>query len=139
MPAKNPRLTITLDPSLKAKLERISALTGNSQGALVSELLEGSEPVFDRLIVVLEAAVVAREKISDEMFSDLSSAQEQIEKQLGLSLDLFESSARPILKEAERVQRRGRKSPSKPRLTPPSNRGVRSETWTGENSAKSKG
>lgn len=53
-----------MKPSLKAHLERLSELTGNSQGSLVSDLLEGSEQVFERLIVVLEAAKVARENIS---------------------------------------------------------------------------
>ena len=56
MPAKNPRLTITLQPVLAAQLRRLSELTGNSQSALIAELLEGSEPIFTRMIQVLEAA-----------------------------------------------------------------------------------
>ena len=56
MATKNPRLTITLQPSLAAQLRRLSELTGNSQSSLIAELLEGSGPVFDRMIKVMEAA-----------------------------------------------------------------------------------
>lgn len=148
MPAKNPRLTVTVKPSLKAQLERLSELTGNSQGALVSDLLEGSEQVFERLIVVLEAAKVARENISSDMSEGLEAAQKKLENQLGFTLELFDSSTKPILVEAEKVKRRARRiegsgasSEARPArsLTPPSNRGVRSKTRTAKTSIQSKG
>ena len=57
MTTKNPRLTITLEPALAAQIKRMSELTGNSQSAIISELLDGSAPVFERVIKVLEAAL----------------------------------------------------------------------------------
>ena len=147
MPAKNPRLTITVKPSLKAQLERLSELTGNSQGALVSDLLEGSEQVFERLIAVLEAAKVARENISTEMTEGLEAAQKKLENQLGFTLELFDASSKPILEEAEKVKRRARRiegsvasSEARPArsLTPPSNRGVRSTTEKLKSAKKTK-
>ena len=60
MPAKNPRLTITLQPTLAAQLRKLSELTGNSQSSLIGDLLEGSGPVFDRMIKVMEAAKTAK-------------------------------------------------------------------------------
>ena len=54
------RLTITLQPTLAAQLRKLSQLTGNSQSALIGELLEGSGPVFDRMIQVMEAAKTAK-------------------------------------------------------------------------------
>lgn len=143
MAAKNPRLTITLEPSLKAQLERISQLTGNSQGALVSDLLRGSQPVFDRLIRVLEAAQVAKEQFSASMGAELQGVQDQLDAQLGLALDTFDQGSRPILEAAETVHRRKRSGSARgtrgagparaakrsdARETPPSNRGVRSLT-----------
>lgn len=135
MPAKNPRLTITLEPSIAAQLRRLSELTGNSQSALIADLLVGTGGMFDRLITVLEAANDAKASLRGQLANELHLAQDQIEKQLGLALeDTFFHEARALLDEGERVARRGRRksSPasagvaSAARSTPMSNRGVRS-------------
>lgn len=136
MPAKNPRLTITLEPSLAAQLRRLSELTGNSQSALISELLEGSGPTFQRLIQVLEAAQEIREESRGSIGADLKRAQEQLEGQLGFMLDTVDDATMPILEEVERVRRRaaraglrsGPERAAKGDSTPLSNRGVRSTT-----------
>jgi len=135
MPAKNPRLTITLQPTLAAQLRKLSELTGNSQSALIGELLEGSGPVFDRMIQVMEAAKTAKESMRGRMASDLEQAQAKIESQLGLALDGFDAYTGSLLEEVEAVRRRARRSVSavpgagrRARSTPPSNRGVRSPT-----------
>lgn len=137
MPAKNPRLTITLQPTLAAQLRRLSELTGNSQSALIAELLEGSAPIFDRMITLLEAAQQAKEAIRGQAVEDLGEAQARLEAQLGLALETWDEVARPILDEAEKVQRRaprrgagGARGAGAPGArsgarTPPSNRGVR--------------
>lgn len=145
MPAKNPRLTITLQPTLAAQLRRLSELTGNSQSALIAELLDGSTAVFDRLIRVLEAAELAKDSIRGSVGKDLDQAQTRIEGQLGLMLEDFDQGTAPLLDLAETIARRGRKTVSAAardggqaerrtparaaaRLgTPLSNRGVRSD------------
>lgn len=144
MPAKNPRLTITLAPTLGAQLRRLSELTGNSQSALIADLLEGSSPVFERLIKTLEAAELAKDKIKGKAADDMRVAQAKLEGQMGLMLESFDEATLPLLAEAEEIKRRSRKTPrgglardarlsgspgaSSPRKTPPSNRGVRSLT-----------
>jgi hypothetical protein len=135
MPTKNPRLTITMQPALAAQLRRLSELTGNSQGSLIAELLEGSGPVFDRLINVLEAAKDVKASFRDSLVSDLAAAQSKIEGQLGLSLEAMDEATLPLLDEAEKVKRRARrkgshsvgKAPARKVATPLSNRGVRSD------------
>ena len=79
MPAKNPRLTITLQPSLSAQLRKLSELTGNSQSALIADLLEGTGPVFDRMIQVLEAAKTAKESMRGKLADDMEHAQSKME------------------------------------------------------------
>ena len=79
MPAKNPRLTITLQPSLAAQLRKLSELTGNSQSSMIGELLEGSGPVFDRMIQVLEAAKKAKEAMRGRLADDMEQAQANVE------------------------------------------------------------
>lgn len=151
MPTPNPRITITLEPSTAAQLRRMSTLTGNSQSAMVSELLTQSAPVFDRLIKVLEAAVTAEAEAKEQAVASLERAQQKLEQQLGLALDVFEEGARPLLERAEKVKRRARRSdaggaplagipPERKRAristsTPLSNRGVRSDPKTGKKPA----
>jgi hypothetical protein len=144
MPAKNPRLTITLQPTLAAQLRRLSELTGNSQSSLIAELLEGSTPVFDRMIVLLEAAHQAKEAMRGQVVEGLDQAQAKLEKQMGLALDTWDTAAAPLLDQMEAIKRRAKASAGAPggaraagrsrsagggkrgTATPPSNRGVRS-------------
>jgi hypothetical protein len=138
MPTPNPRLTITLRPQLAAVLRRLSELTGNSQSAMIGELLADSLPIFERMVEVLGAAEKLREQAMEapsEVTRSLDRAQARIEAQLGLVLDDMGEGFRPLLEQAEKVQRRGARTagsrPSAARgaaLTPPSNRGVRSPT-----------
>lgn len=140
MPTQNPRLTVTLEPSVAARLRRVSELTGNSQGSMVADILSQSAPVFDRLIKLLEAAEVAQVAAREEAASRLEKAQGKIEQQLGLLLDWMDEGSRPLIDRAEEVQRRRARSaagsaratararPAEGRATPLSNRGVRSET-----------
>lgn len=155
MPTQNPRLTITMQPSLAAQLRRLSELTGNSQSALIAELLETSAPTFDRLILVLEAAQKVTETARNARFSatsamatELAEAQTRIETQMGLNLAEFDQLNKPILEEAERITRRARKTglardarsgALQPSSTPLSNRGVRSTPKTHKNTIKSRG
>ena len=108
MPAKNPRLTITLQPSLAAQLRKLSELTGNSQSALIGDLLQGSGPVFDRMIHVLEAAKTARESMKGRLVGDMDAAQTKLEGLLGVALDEFDRFTLPLLDDAEAVSRRAR-------------------------------
>ena len=111
MPTKNPRLTLTLSPSLAAQLRRMSELTGNSQAALISELLEGNDKVFARLIQVLEAAQSAKGDMVAKFSQDMDSAQAKIEAQLGLALEAIEEPTRSLLEDSERIKRRGARTP----------------------------
>lgn len=130
MPAKNPRLTITLQPSLAAQLRKLSELTGNSQSGLIGELLEGSGPVFDRLIQVLEAAETAKESMRGRLTEDMQAAHAKVESALGMVFEGFDDITTSMLDEAEAVTRRGvgKRSAARPGAaapTPISNRGVR--------------
>lgn len=148
MPTKNPRLTITLEPTLSVQLRRLSELTGNSQAKIISEILDGSTAVFARLITVLEAAKEATASMKGKAAADLDAAQTRMESQLGLILEDFHESTDTLLKEAEVIKRRATRQPAtggrvrsagrsaavvgarQPVVTPPSNRGVRSKKTT---------
>lgn len=140
MPTHKPRLTVTLEPGTSARLAELSRLTGDSQSAIIADMLEKSSPVFDRVITVLKAAEAAKVELSERMAVDLEKAQGKIERQLGLALDVFEDHTAPLLEAVEAVRRRSRRaavdgrSPAsaarRERPTPISNRGVRSSPPT---------
>ena len=112
MPTKNPRLTITLEPSLAAQLRTLSELTGNSQSSLIAELLEGSGPVFDRMIQVLQAAKTAKEAMRGRLVADMEDAQTKMEGALGIAMEGFDLFTGSLLDEAEAVTRRARRGPA---------------------------
>jgi hypothetical protein len=140
MKTSNPRLTVTLKPSTFAQLREVSRLTGSSQSSLIGDILEQAEPVFQRLIKLLSAAEQAKQEIKLKTASELESAQERLEKQMGLMLGDFDAASGSLIREAETIRRRaGRVSSVAPlggaggarralrgQVTPPSNRGVRS-------------
>jgi hypothetical protein len=114
MPTKNPRITVTLTPELHAVMRRMSELTGNSQSAIIGELLNTSMPVFERMVKVMEAALSARDKMSADVAISLLGAQTKIEEQMGLVLDAFDEGSKPILQAAEKIQRKARRVSSTP-------------------------
>lgn len=149
MPTKNPRLTITISPTLAVQLRQVSRLTGHSQAGVISDLLEGSAEVFDRLIIVLEAAEEAaneaRSNLDDASITDgMRNAQESIERQLGLALDgTKDVVSGNFLESVEAIKRRGRRTgravAERVGANPLSNRGVRSKVERPKTSTKSKG
>lgn len=152
MPTKNPRLTITLKPSLAATLRRLSEITGNSQSSIIAEALDGTEAVFARVVQVLEAAEKAKAQLRGRSAKMLDRAQAQIEGQLSLLMGEFDKGADRSLealqvltreepeaatgrRETERKRRHEggaatSEAPAGGKLTPLSNRGVRSMTST---------
>lgn len=150
MPAVNPRITITLTPETHAVLRSLSALTGNSQSAIVGELLNESRPVFDRMVQVLQAAQKLKETAQEDRSSWLKTidkAQAKLEEQLALSLGTMDDGFRPLLDQAEKVNRRaagaggtrvrGTAAPAGgAAFTPMSNRGVTPQPTRGRTARK---
>lgn len=135
MPATNPRLTITVTPSVASVLRTLSAITGNSQSAILGELLEANLPIFERMVRVLEAARKVKDDHRQKVAENLEEAQGRLEQQLGLVLAEFDGAAKPVLDAAERIERRAgraeggaassaRAAGRGARRTPMSNRGV---------------
>jgi hypothetical protein len=109
MATLNPRITVTLTPELHAVMRRLSELTGNSQSAIVGEMLSTSMPALVRVVKVMEAASTAQSDLNEGIASGLSRAQDRIEAQLGFALGVVDEVSLPILQAAEKVRRRGRK------------------------------
>lgn len=114
MKSTNPRITVTLTPGVYSVLREMSRLTGNSQSALVGDLLESSLPVFERLVSTLAAAAAVEEAAKSEIAAGMQRAQHRLEAQLDLGLAEFDVASRPVLDAAEKIARRGPRSVSTP-------------------------
>ena len=150
MPTLNPRVSVTLRPELAAIFKRLSELTGNSQSALIGDLLEGSSEVFERMVRLLEAAERLKAEglaVPAELKRGLDEAQARMEDQLGLAFEAFDAGGAPLLKAAEKVGRRsGRRhrpaedvDPAAAPSTPLSNRGVTPQGKAVKARAKARG
>ena len=125
---------------------RFSELTGNSQSSLIAELLQGSGPVFDRLIQVLQAAKTAKEAMRGKLVADMEDAQSKMEGAFGIAMEGFDQLTGSLLDEAEAVTRRARKGALKGEgsgrgaaaPTPISNRGVRLDPLATKDIAQSR-
>ena len=106
MPTLNPRITITLTPAVAAILREMSQLTENSQSAIVGELLQSSLPVLERIVITLRAAKTVQQSAREEIASGMQRAQDKLEKQLDLAMGTMDEGMRPLLEEAERINRR---------------------------------
>jgi hypothetical protein len=135
MPTVKTRISVTLSDATASTLREMSELTGNSQSAIVGELLEQSQTVFSRMVKLLRVAKGVEQSARTEIVASINAAQERVEAQLGLALDDMDQVERVVLEEAEaavqrRLKRSGaggkRSAPAPPRLgSPPiSNRGV---------------
>lgn len=135
MATSKPRLSVTLSEPTSAMLRELSELTGNSQSAIVGELLEMSEGVFARMVRVLRAAKRAKESGRSEIISGIEEAQAVMEMQLGLALGEPDGRERNLLAGVEAVHRRTKREGAggeqsapapgpAPDLPPISNRGV---------------
>jgi hypothetical protein len=151
MPTLNPRITVTLTPAVAAVMRQMSQLTGNSQSAMIGELLEEARPVFERMVKVLQAAKDVKTQVRDDLVSSLESIQQRLEHQFGLGLELIDDGSAPLLEKAEEIRRRqGRaggaaQRPAVPASggagasTPMSNRGVTPRTGKGKPVQKGRG
>lgn len=106
MPATNPRISVTVVPSVDAVLSRLSSITGQSKSSFIAEILESSMPVFERMVVVLDAAQHAKDTLKSQTMRDMEAAEARLQEMLGITMDIFDETSAPILEEAERIKRR---------------------------------
>ena len=104
MSTKNPRISVMLKPSTSALLIRVGQLTKQSQSSMISEIVESAEPVFERLITVLEAALLVSQQLKDDTKKHLEDAEQKLHDQLGVTLALFDEVSAPIVNEAIKVK-----------------------------------
>ena len=115
MPTLNPRVNVTLSPSLDMLVSRLAVLERVSKSMVLRELLEAAQPALQAAVALMDAAegagVEARNRIANDM-------QKTIDAAAGvqhLALQVAANNTRDIVAEAEAI--RGRRPSRQSRVS----------------------
>jgi hypothetical protein len=75
MPTTKPRIQVSVKPSQYALLQRLAKLQGRSMASVIGELFDQMEPVYERVAVVLQAAVRAQQSMKDGLRESTEQAE----------------------------------------------------------------
>jgi hypothetical protein len=138
MPTKNPRINVTLSPSVDDLVARMARGQRVSKSQVLRELLEAAEPYLQRAAALMDAASAATRGVATGLASQLGESHQRAEQELGKLLSNLDGVTADLVRQAEQVQgkrparegtppRGGVPSSARPVLNPPaSNRGVKS-------------
>ena len=117
MPTINPRINVTLSPSLDSLVTRLAALERVSKSMVLRELLETAEPSLVHAVALMEAAQGASANARKAIAQDLSSAIKATEATSELMMQNLTLHTRDLVSEAQAVK--GRRPARGRRVAPP--------------------
>lgn len=112
MSTNNPRVHVTLPPSLHDLVGKMARAQRVSRSQVLRELLEAAEPALQRVVALMEAAERAKGAVREEFGDSLLRSQELIEAQLAQQLASVEGVTGDLVTMAERIE--GRRPPRRP-------------------------
>ena len=113
MPTINPRVNVTLSPSLDMLVTRLASLERVSKAMVLRELLEAAEPSLLGAVALMEAAEGASSEARARMAKDMQTTIDAAHGVQHLAKQLAASATRDIVAEAEAI--RGRRPPRRTR------------------------
>ena len=115
MPTLNPRVNVTLSPSLDSLVSRLAELERVSKSMVLRELLEAAEPSLLQAVALMEAAKGASVNARERMAASMQKTIEDVSVMRNLSLEIAATRTRDIVAEAEAI--RGRRPSRLPRAS----------------------
>ncbi len=122
MPTLNPRINVTLSPSLDALVSRMAQLQRVSKASVIRELLEAAEPSLQRAAALMEAASAVSQGFRDKFAQSLDQATTDAETVLADQLATMETLTADLVAEAQSIRTR---RPARSGLAPNPQAGVR--------------
>jgi hypothetical protein len=117
MPTLNPRINVTLSPSLDSLVSRLAGLERVSKSMVLRELLEAAEPSLVHAVALMEAAQGAGAKARKNLVRDLESGIKAAEGTSELMLQNMALQTRDLVSVAQEVK--GRRPSRGRREAPP--------------------
>ena len=106
MPTVNPRVNVTLSPTLDALVSKLAKLQGVSKSQVLRELLEAAEPALQRAVALMEAASKATGDVLSGLAESLEKAQDKAEAQLSAHLAYLDAAQIDLVEQAQAVRGR---------------------------------
>ena len=144
MPTVNPRINVTLSPSLYGMVGELAKQQRISKSMVLRELLEASEPALAQVVAMLKAADDMNDAARQRLKQDLGQTIESIEKKVDSAMEMAAGVTADLVAQAESIRGRrpgaGKRSAARSRAAasvpsssthgakrpPSSNRGVKS-------------
>jgi hypothetical protein len=106
MPTSNPRINVTLPPSLDLLVERLAVLSRSSKSSVVRELLEAAEPALQRTVALMHAATRAHATWTGAFAADMEKAQAKATGAMGPLLQEMDDVTADLVRQAEAIDER---------------------------------
>ena len=116
MPTLNPRINVTLSPSLYAMVGELAKHQRVSRSMVLRELLEASEPGLSQVVAMLKAAAdmgdAARQRLQQDMGETITNLESKSQQALALAAGVTAD----LVAQAEAIRgRRGAREPGRKR------------------------
>ncbi len=112
MATKNPRISVMLKPESDQILSRLSAVSKQSKSSIIADFIEDTcMPMFERMVIVLEAAANASEDAKAAAKQGFVDAEKKLLDVVGITTDLFEEASAPLFNDEKALPRRAGQAP----------------------------
>lgn len=106
MPTKNPRVNVTLSPSLDALVSNLAKLQRVSKSQVMRELFEAVEPELRRAVVLMEAAAQATTEMKSRLVRTMDAEQTRLEAVVDEHVKYMHSATSDLVSEAQAIRSR---------------------------------
>lgn len=106
MPTVNPRINVTLSPSLYGMVGELAKYQRVSRSMVLRELLEASEPALAQVVAMMRAAEDMTEAAKSRLLTDMDSALVKLEETKDQALALAAGATADLVAQAESIRGR---------------------------------
>lgn len=106
MPTVNPRVNVTLSPSLDALVTSMAKHQRVSKSQVLRELLETAEPALQRAVALMDAAKEAAGELKASLVQSLEVEQRRAEREYARVLRGMEAASSDLVAQAEAIRAR---------------------------------
>jgi predicted transcriptional regulator len=106
MPTKNPRVNVTLSPSLDRLVSQLAEGQQSSKAQVLRELLEAAEPALQRVVLLMTAAEKATHEVREGLGRSLDRSTQVLERALADGLRGLDEATGDLVHMAEAVRGR---------------------------------
>ena len=106
MPTFNPRVNVTLSPSLDALVSDLAKLQRVSKASVLRELLEASEPSLRQAVGMMKAGSELSARARTRVADDMQATLKDMEPRLQQVLEMAAGITRDLVAQAEAIEGR---------------------------------